>query len=186
MGKFLFWICMLLFFCNSYNHAQTNVSFYEEHIDFTLDSCYFCINGIYSFCNVTDMIINQNIIFPFACKSVDIDSVYIVNLKTKQFIPFHESERSVNFSLMLPAKDSVDIHIYYRQKSATSNKYILTSTQSWGKPLEKAIYTLTVDDDIKIKHFSYNPDDVQMINKRKVYFWKKQDFMPETDFEVVL
>jgi hypothetical protein len=87
---------------------------------------------------------------------------------------------------MLPAKDSVDIHIYYRQKSATSNKYILTSTQSWSKPLEKAIYTLTVDDDIKIKHFSYNPDDVQMINKRKVYFWKKQDFMPETDFEVVL
>ncbi|MDD4199399.1 MAG: hypothetical protein PHZ12_08355, partial [Paludibacter sp.] len=66
MRKFLFWIYLSFFSSNLHIQAQNQVSFYEEYIDFTLDSNYFCINGIYSFCNVSDRAVNQNIIFPFA------------------------------------------------------------------------------------------------------------------------
>lgn len=186
MGKFLFWICLFFSICNLHIQAQNQVSFYEEYIDFTVDSNYFCINGIYSFSNASDRAVNQNVIFPFACGTTEIDSVCIVNINTHEPVFYRKSDCSVNFSFMLPAKDSVDIHIYYRQRSATNNKYILTSTQSWGKPLEKAIYTLTVDDDLKVKYLSYTPDDVQKTKNCIVYFWRKKRFMPEVDFEVVL
>ena len=186
MGKFLFWTCLFFFSSNLHIRAQNQVSFYEEYIDFTLDSNCFCINGIYSFCNASDKAVNQSIIFPFACRTAEIDSVSIVNMNTREPIFYRKSDCSVNFSFMLPAKDSVDIHIYYRQRSATNNKYILTSTQSWGKPLEKAIYTLTVDDDLKVKYLSYTPDDVQKTKNCIVYSWRKKRFMPEVDFEVVL
>lgn len=186
MRKTLLLIAVFVFASCQEMQAQRNMSFYEEHIDFSLDSSSFCVNGIYSFVNVTDKEIHQQIMFPFGVKTAEIDSIRIFNLNTSQSLVLNRLESAVVFSLHLPARDSVDVNVFYRQKRSTKNTYILSSTQSWGKPLETAVYALTVGSDIEIKSFSYEPDTVKLNNNQKVYLWKKNDFMPVADFEINL
>jgi hypothetical protein len=178
---------LIIFSCPpSYIQGQNHVSFFEEHIDFTLDTDYFIINGIYSFSNETESEVSQQIIFPFADKTAMIDSIRIINLSTERKIQFNRLENSVLFNFMLLPKDTVDVNIFYRQKISTVNKYIITSTQSWGKPLETAVYTLTTDKNLKIKSFTYVPDSIRDTVNKRLYIWKKQHFMPKIDFEITI
>ena len=167
-------------------HGQNLVSFFEEHIDFILDANYFIVNGIYSFHNESNKVINQQILFPFADNTTTIDSIRIINLNTNRKVAFNRLEKSVQFSFSLPPNDTVDVNIFYRQKKSYQNKYIITSTQSWGKPLKTAVYTLTTEKELKIKSFTYQPDTLKNINNKKIYFWHKTEFMPQKDFEITL
>ena len=152
--------------------------------DFTLDKSYFIINGIYSFHNNAEREVNQQIIFPFADKTATIDSIRIINLSTNRKIKFSRMENSILFNFTLPPKDTVDVNIFYRQKISTVNKYIITSTQTWSKPLDTAVYTLTTEKKLRINSFSYTPDFTEEINNKRLYIWKKQHFMPKIDFEI--
>jgi hypothetical protein len=166
--------------------AQNHISFFEEHIDFTLDNTYFTINGIYSFHNSANKEVSQPIIFPFADKASTIDSIRITNLSSGRKIKFDRLDSSVSFNFMLQPNDTVDLNIFYRQKMADINKYIITSTQSWGKPLEIAVYSLTTANDLKIKSFSYAPDSVRVSKNKKIYYWNKHQFMPKFEFEITI
>jgi hypothetical protein len=185
MKKSIFCL-LLLVSCTLYLKAQSSVSFFEEHIDFTLDSTYFTINGIYSFHNSANREVSQPIIFPFADKTSTIDSIRITNLSSGIKIKFDRLESSVSFSFMLQPNDTVDVNIFYRQKIADINKYIITSTQTWGKPLETAVYSLTTENDLKIKSFSYPPESIKVVKNRTTYYWNKHQFMPKSEFEITI
>jgi len=186
MRKYNLWFIFLFVSTSLYLQAQNHVSFFEEHIDFALDTDYFIINGIYSFHNDEEKDVNQQIIFPFADKTVTIDSIRIINLSTGRNIHFDKLENSVLFNFILPGKDTVDINIFYRQKISILNKYIITSTQVWGKPLNTAVYTLTTEKNLRLKSFSYSYDSVREVNDKKLYIWEKHDFMPKFDFEITI
>ena len=178
---------IIYFLClSTYIQAQNNVSFFEEHIDFQLDSKYFTINGIYSFYNNSNSLVNQQIIFPFADKTTEIDSIRVLNLNTPKSTRFIRLENSISFDLNIAAKDTVDINIFYRQRIAVENKYIITSTQTWGKPLDKAVYTLTADKNLRIKSFSYPYNSVRQVKDKKLYTWEMREFMPKFDFEITI
>jgi hypothetical protein len=168
----------------SFVQAQGQVSFFEEHIDFTLDSTFFIINGIYSFRNETNRSINEHIVFPFAGKTTGIDSIRIVNLNTLTKVPFTLGESSVSFEFSLLPNDTVDLNIFYRQQAAAKNTYIITSTQTWGKPLETAVYSLTTPTDLFIKSLTYTPDSITEDHGKRVFKWEKHQFMPEKEFEI--
>jgi len=167
-------------------YAQENISFFEEHIDFELDSAYFSINGIYSFYNPTDQKINQRIIFPFAVESTQVDSVGIINLNDLTRIRFQRMKKAITFFINIPPCDTVDINIFYKQKIAKKNTYIITSTQSWKQALKKAVYTLTTTLPVDEKSFSYPFVSKEIINDRTLYRWEEINFMPDREFEVVL
>lgn len=175
-----------IFFITFPAKAQTKISFFEEHIDFSLENNHFAINGIYSFANNTDRNEVQQIIFPFANETNSIDSIRIINLNTLSSIEFVKLKSSVLFKIIVPANDTVDLNIYYCQQKSTTNRYIITSTQSWGKPLRKAVYSLSTEKELRIKSFTYQPDSVKIINDKKLYLWERKDFMPNIDFEITL
>lgn len=186
MKKYILCIPLLLACTITTVQAQHPVSFFEEHIDFVLDSANFSINGIYSFHNASDQPVNEHIVFPFADKTSGIDSIRIVNLNTLELIPFIRQESSVSFEFSMLPNDTVDLNLFYRQKNAVKNTYIITSTQSWGKPLETAVYSLTTPIELSIKSFSYTPDSNKRDQGKRVYYWEKHQFMPERDFEIVV
>lgn len=167
-----------------YSEAQNRIPlhFFSENIDFNLDEKHFSVNGIFAFCNPGDKDLIQKIIFPFADYTRSIDSIRIADLREMKLIPFLTQDKSIIFNLKIPAQDTTEINIYYRQPSSDINEYILLSTQTWHKPLEKAVYSLTVAKNIRIVSFSYQPDSVYETNNQKVYLWKKADFMPERNF----
>ncbi len=171
-----------VFFAN----AQNNVSFFEEHIDFSVENNFFTVNGIYSFSSKTNKDEVQQIIFPFDHETKSIDSIRVFNLNTFMDVEFKKLRNSVYFIINIPANDTVDLNIFYRQKLSLANKYIITSTQSWGEPLKIAEYTLTTDSALQIKSFTYEPESESIIDSKKVYKWVKQNFMPKKDFEILL
>lgn len=166
--------------------AQSPVSFFEEHIDFKMDSSYFSINGIYSFSNSSMERITQPIIFPFASTGNTIDSVKILDLNTLLLLPYTKMTNAVSFEISIQPKDTLDINIFYRQKASHKNTYILTSTQTWGKPLDHAVYTLMAPKEAVIDSFSYPPDGVKIVDNNKCYQWEKHHFLPTFDFEVFI
>lgn len=168
--KHRLWLTILCLCTWSAAKTENHLLFFEEHIDFTLDSTYFTINGIFSFRNTDDIEETQQIRFPFADKITTIDSIRIVNLNYGKTLAFKSLESSVLLYLTVPAKETVDINIYYRQKTATINRYIITSTQSWKKPLETAAYTLTTDRNQTIPSFSYTPDSIAETNYNRLYY----------------
>lgn len=166
--------------------AQHTVSFFEEHIDFKLDSSHFTINGIYSFYNNSQNSVSQQIVFPFAATTKTIDSIKVLDLNAQRLLPYTLMASAVAFIITIPPKDTLDVNIFYRQKSAIKNTYILTSTQSWGKPLDRAFYTLLTSTERAIDSFSYDPDTVKVVGNHKLYQWEKHHFLPQYNFEVTI
>jgi len=182
-------LLLLFLFINSgftYLIAQNSVSFFEEHIDFKLDSTYFSINGIYSFYNSSNETLHKKILYPFADKVNMIDSIKVMDLNNLAIIKYSFIENAISFTITIPPKDTLDLNIFYRQKSSNKNTYILTTTRLWGKPLDKAIYTLTIPKSLSIDSFSYKPDSSRVIDDKRLYFWEKYHFLPELDFDIVI
>ena len=183
MRKFVACIFVAVSLLPLYLKAQHSVTFFEEHIDFSIDNKYFNINGIYSFYNNSNEIVNQDILFPFAVKSSLIDSIRVINLNSMKALSFSKLDHAISFSLLLQPKDTLDINIFYRQKSSNKNTYIITTTRMWGRPLDKAIYRLTAPKDMDVHSFSYKPDTMRILDEKKIYQWDKYHFSPQSDFE---
>jgi len=180
----VWWIILLLGILPV--QAQEKISFFEEHIDFELDSAYFSINGIYSFHNPTDREINQRIVFPVAAEMIQVDSVNIINLNDMSRIQFQRLKKAFTFFINMPPRDTVDVNIFYRQKAAEKNTYIITSTQTWKQPLKKAVYTLLTSLPVDEKNFSYPFISKEVINDKTLYRWEETNFMPDKEFDVAV
>jgi hypothetical protein len=177
-------LASLLVFAICQTKAIIPVSFPSEYIDFKIDSNYFSVNGIYVFKNKTGKEVNIHIQFPFGVNTALIDSIRVLNLKNMRNIHFRKNEQGISFYLELLPYDSVEYNIFYRQKLAIKNVYILTTTKSWGAPLENAVYNLTVNKSIKIISFSLAPDSSKTDLGNITYYWHKKNFLPQTDFDV--
>ena len=183
----LWWVLVsITFTVHLVADAQKRIAFFEEHIDFELSDRYFSVNGIFSFANQHSTAQAQSIIFPFATDTRFIDSIRIFNLTTFQAVEFKRLSNAVSFIVQVPAHDTVDLHLFYRQPAASQNNYIITSTQSWGEPLEKAVYTLTTPATTTISSFSYQPDSTVYSQGKRYYYWHKRNFMPEKDFQLIV
>jgi hypothetical protein len=111
-----------------------------------------------------------------------VDSVYLLNLTSQKILLYDKIKNSISFSLETSSLDSTLILIYYRQKIISDSvKYILTTTKFWGKPFESAEYKLIVDPSLEITRFSYEPDKEYLIDGKKIFYWKKENFMPDKD-----
>lgn len=164
--------------------TQSPVSFLSEYIDFRIEGDYFSVNGIYLLANFNEKPVYAGIIFPFALPADMVDSIGVMNLTEARKIAFKKRQRDIFFSLSIGPRDSVAVHLYYRQPLVAKNVYVLSTTGTWGTPLEKAVYTLTTDKDLFIRSFSFSPDSSVTDTLYKTYFWNKTDFLPQADFEV--
>ncbi len=64
-------------------------------------------------------------------------------------------------------------------------KYILTSTQNWIHPLEKAVYKILLPKEFYLKDISIKPYKKDSDSTYNIYIINKENFMPETDLIVV-
>lgn len=160
--------------------AQQKLEFIGEKIDFAINSERFSVNGIYYFSNNSEKEIMQTILFPFSKNTYSITVKRVYNLTYSENISFQELENAVAFKVLVLPKDTVKVNIAYSQKTVKENIYILESTQTWGKALKRADYSLTFDTSVQIDSLSLKADSFT----NNVYFWNKQDFYPNENFKV--
>ncbi len=179
MKKFIYF-----FFLLSLSAFGQRADFYREDITFRLDSISLDVEGYYWFANHSDKAVNSDIYYPFPnYHSETIDSVRLYNISAGHKSSFmREGEHGISFILNIAPFDTVLFQIGYRQKiMVDSAVYILRTTQGWGKPIEFAEYKLIVLNTFLIKRFIYPPDKTYEMEKYKIYYWKKENFMPVQD-----
>jgi len=172
---------LILFSCFTLGQRA---DFYREDITFRLDSSCLNVEGYYWFANHFDKEMNSEIYYPFPnYLGGSVDSIRLFNISTGTRSHFKwESDNGISFLLKIAPLDTVFFQIGYRQKIiADCAIYILRTTQGWGKPIDLAEYKLIVPDSFIIKRFSYPPDKTYEIVKNKIFYWKKENFMPERD-----
>jgi hypothetical protein len=174
-------LILILFFTVPINLlAQPKLEFIGERIDFAINSERFAINGIYYFANISEKAIKQTILFPFAKNTDSIIVKRVYNLTYSENFSYQELENAIAFKILVLPKDTVKINIAYSQNTVKENIYILESTQTWGKSLKKADYSLTFDSTVQIDSLSLKSDSLN----DNVYYWERHDFYPNENFKV--
>lgn len=180
MEKFLIIICLL-----STSAYSQGISFIKEDITFRLDKNYFIVEGLYWFVSTSDKEVEKLIFYPFAINSdsEEINSVEVFNQsKNYKVALIDKIPNGIKFLLRGESQDTIIYRITYTQRVITDSvKYILTSTSEWGHTLITAEYKLIVKDTFKIKSFSYEPEQIYALDGNKIFYWKKNDFMPAAD-----
>jgi len=162
--------------------AQDKLQFVGERIDFEINSSRFTTNGIYFFANSSKREIHQSIFFPFGqgADSIQVKRVYNISKDTK--LDYQLYNKGFTFKINVLPYDTVGVNIAYSQQTKPVNIYVLKSTQTWGKALQTAKYSLTFDNSVEIIKLNYQPDK----KIGKVYYWNKTDFFPAEDFIITI
>jgi len=175
---------LLIFFSLS---AADDLTFKAEKINFRLERDCFYVGGTYYFENQTSEEINRLLFYPFPMDSTYAtpDSLFAVNLTDNRSVICSATEKGFSFTVNIETAGVDSIRLGYRQLIKGSKaEYILTSTASWKRPLEKAEYTLTIPAGLKIQNFSYLPDRMETKGEELIFFWEKTNFMPDQNFVV--
>lgn len=179
MAKSLLTICLLL----GSSASSQDIRFFKEDITFTPGSRYFVVDGFYWFLNPSNVEREKVIFYPLDEQAGRVDSVGVEKIGGENRVKIIDrSKVGFGFVLRLKSEDTAVCHIYYRQRiTADSAMYILISMRSWGRPLESVEYKLVPDGSIGLTRFSYRPDTLYTIEGRKIYYWRRADFMPDRD-----
>jgi len=160
-----------------------NISFYKEHITFKIENGYFHVNGTYYLKNNQNASNQIALFYPFPVDTLysKADSLTIYCMEKNQEITDYKlGDRGVLFTCEVDSV--VTLLISYQQKlNCNEARYLLTTTKQWMKPLEEATFELIVPDEIQITSFSYPPDRSLKIGNEMLYYWQKENFMPEED-----
>ncbi|MCL5267532.1 MAG: hypothetical protein M1469_05450 [Bacteroidetes bacterium] len=162
------------------------INFLKEDIAFHLTGRYFIVDGYYWFCNSSSRNQGMLIFYPIDASAGGVDSVNLSTVVVGAPVEIRDrTDGGFSFMLHLSADDTAVYRIVYRQRiTADSAIYILRSTQAWNKPLESAEYKLILEEPITITQFSYKPDKVYTVGGKRIYFWKRLNFMPDKDMVI--
>ena len=161
------------------------ISFFKEELDFKLTKDIFEVDGLYYFRNLTDRELKQMLFYPFpdVKKYGEIVYISVTPENDTASLLATQSPKGSMFKLIIPPKGEVAYRIKYGQKLISSEAmYIITTTQRWAKPFEKAIYTFNFPENIKLDSISIPPDSIAVSAGNTFYYWMREDFMPEVDF----
>jgi len=166
-----------------------NPDFFKEDLTFTLSDSSFSVSGYYYFHNNTQLEIKTNLLYPFPVdetKYGPISEVYAYqdgDPTLDVLVKYNDKTGLVRVDIL--PDEWTKILIGYTQKVLGDQvEYILTTTQAWGEPFAEADYTLIVPDEITIDSISYQPDLIKKDSGQRIYYFHRENFMPDREFEV--
>jgi hypothetical protein len=178
-----------LLFSGVYNYILgQKPEFFREEISFGIDSVFFSVNGDYYFRNTSDQTRNYVIAYPVRSNNTPkpIDTIMVFDQDyPAQLLQVEIRDTLATFAITLSPHSVKSIKVFYRQRhNQREARYILLTTNFWEKPFEKADYSLAVRKNIRIDDFSIKPDSRVDFGETEIFYWNRENFMPETDFEV--
>ena len=165
--------------------ASQSLHFSKETIEVKIYNIFAEVNGIYTFNTNSQKELRRTLFYPFPVNEYSFpDSIFITDLNNKT-IPFKKTSSGIYFSITAISDSETTIKIFYRQRiSSDEMRYILTSTQQWKQPLQKAEYKILLPKEFELKSLSINPYQMDSDSTHNIYYINKENFMPETDLIV--
>ncbi len=179
-------IIFILLFSFKFVQAQ-DLQFYQEDLDLKLEENYFYVDGLYYFRNTSSKEMNRRLFYPFPQDIFygKVDSIFVINTQdTLQETNLQNNLKGSSLTIHIDPDTTAIYRIGYRQElKETKAEYILTTTQTWGIPFEQVNYTLEFPKEFMLDSISYMPDSLREESDKYFFFWHKENFMPETNFE---
>lgn len=173
-------ILIISFFLFSGNLYPQNLSFIKEKIEMTVSDSSFSIIGKYYFLNKSNKEIVTSFYYPFFIND-DYqypDSILILN-EDNLPVTYSKSKKGIIFMIKTHSRDTSEFTAFYRQSTLNKKaEYILTTTQNWNVPLQKAEYIINLPNHLNLKSISFQPDSIKNSTSCKTYFITKENFMP--------
>jgi hypothetical protein len=164
-----------------------DVEFVEEDVSINiLKDTEISVSGVYTFKNTTSEIKIASISYPFYFENTEDNphSISISNDRGEE-IPYYFAQENAKFLITLPPEKTEKVHIYFKQPAVDKNfTYILSSTRSWNKPLDKARFTINTNSDINGLNFSYPFELTPSEDENYNYIFTANKFYPETELEL--
>ncbi len=169
--------------------ANAQIEFFKEDLQFELNKNFFTVAGDYYFRNIGDHDIKATLFYPIPRDSLlgYYDSVKVTYSSQQTDSPITiRKENGFFFNVEINSKTSAKYSVSYRQKLLGNKaKYIFTTTNTWGKPLECANFRLSFPKNIRIDSISIIPDSLMEIDEVYTVFWTRENFMPGKDFVIL-
>lgn len=163
------------------------LSFQREKIYIAIEKDRIEVRGHYFFHNETGRAIRTRLVYPFPVDSTmlfpDRISVFIcAGDGTREEIPSTRAGDIITFMIeSLPDKVLEVLVVYSQRVLHHEARYILTTTKTWGKPLESAEFFVEVPRDLEILSFSYGAFEPWESNGKTIYHMLQENFLPERD-----
>lgn len=161
--------------------AGGQVEFSSERIEMSIRGNTLTINGIYHFTNPNPEPVRVTMLYPFP---IDATHPFPHAIRVKP-IAYRKVKDGITWTVEAGPNGKPAVDVVYSQKCwERSAKYILTTTQAWGKALKQAEFIVRVPSSFKEVTLSYSPDSLKVINGEQVFYLTKKDFLPEKDLEI--
>lgn len=184
--KILIILTIILLACSA---LKAQIEFFKEDLQFELDKKFFTVAGDYYFRNAGDHDIKATLFYPIPRDSIlgTYDSVQVTFSSQQTDSPITiRKENGFFFNVEVEANSTTKYNISYRQRLLGNKaKYIFTTTNTWGKPLECAAFRLSFPKNIRIDSLSIIPDSLLEIDEVYTVFWTRENFMPGKDLVIL-
>ena len=166
-----------------------DLQFFREDLSFEIIEDHFYVDGLYYFRNKSNKKLKQRLIYPFPQDPAygKIDSLFVINVIDSTIATnMQYGDKGVSFTIQIDPDSTAVYKIGYRHELKDKKaEYILTTSQTWGRPFEQVNYTLTFPKEFSLDSLSYMPDSLREESNRYIFFWYKENFMPERNFEIL-
>lgn len=167
-------LCFTLFLT-----SRNPIRFFQENISIKVyPDKIIKVEGIYYFKNTLNLPVSIIMRYPFPVDEyhyypfyIDIPNIYFERKDNDIIMP-------VNFKPFEIKK----IKVIYKQKLKDKKaRYILKTTEKWGKPLQEAFFKIEVPVCFKNIHLSYKADSFEILKDKKIFYIHKKNFFPKKD-----
>lgn len=163
--------------------APAPVEFIGEHVTIDVFRDSIAVTGIYRF-RVNDNELKKiPILYPFP---VDEHHEYPRHIEVRDGagnqVTFMGNGASPAIHFLCELSEEPTFTVSYSQHiTGPLARYILTTTATWGKPLQRAEFTVAMPEEFQSLSFSYEPDSEEIIHGRRTFSLVRQGFMPDRD-----
>jgi len=182
-------VCLLLLgsFCSGQLLQAQNPIFLGEDLVFYISDSLCVLRGEYHFLNPSQNPVKTRLYYPFPV-SEELpfpDEIEVLSMETGHHLPLLGSETGISFLLTMEPHAQANIEIEYWQPAESQKfKYILTSTQKWGRALKWANYEIHVPEHLELEYCSLGWDTSWVEIEETVYSISKENYLPAQDFEL--
>jgi hypothetical protein len=161
------------------------ISFEAEELSFNLRPGYWEMDGLFHFANYAAEEVSKTIYFPIPEDSLSLHPELLMlevlddSLASCRLLS--QGAGGFSFALVMPARHFCTMRIAYRQElRGNKAKYIISTANSWGKPLTFASYVLNVANGISITKTPFPPQQ----SCGGEFEWMFENFSPVSEFEL--
>jgi hypothetical protein len=184
----IFSILFLTVFLFSGNLFSQIPDFFREDLTFIIDDSSFTVTGYYYFINASEENEMLDMLYPFPKRDIygkvtDVYAYIYGNPLKNALLHYNDNAAMINLEIRAGKVSMLRIG-YTQELLGNKAEYILTSTKSWGKSLKEVNYTLIAPESFRIDSLSYPPDFSNTKSGKTMYYYHKEDFMPDREFEI--